>query len=69
MKEVKEEVKLRKSTVVCINCFAVLDRVDELQAQFKVTYYKNVLFCMKLKLFHLIRKVLRYLYITIIYVI
>ena len=36
LKDVKKTLNLKKSTFVCMSCFTLLDRVDELQEQLKV---------------------------------
>ena len=40
MKEINRDVEFKKSSVVCMRCFILVDRLDELQEQIKVSFYK-----------------------------
>ena len=39
MAETNKQIKLKKTAVVCMSCFELLDRVDQLQEQLKVSIF------------------------------
>ena len=40
MKEINQDLKLKTTSIVCMNCFLLIDRLDDLQKQFEVMYLK-----------------------------